>query len=208
MARDSSPEVYNSRGLVSSSRRPGTASSSLSGSSLDSSTELCVPGLFLAASHGMSPQLAARAGGGEVRRSRQLARHLANIFRHALQTGDLDTGLELASQFSGRPIFSICLLNSLSRVCRREHPLLPSLLIAVCLSPDLAALAGVTGQLALDKMVDWVARSTDSDKDLREVRAARELLAGLGSLLADRLPQGLLLLYQQVGAGEETVGAL
>ena len=199
MARASIPEVYNSRGLVSGGRRPGRDSCSLSGSSLDSSTELCVPGLFLAASHGMSPQLVARAGGGAVRGSRQLAAHLANIFRHALQTGDLDTGLELASQFSDRPAFPLCLQHSLSKVCRREHPLLPSLIISVCLCPALAALAGVTGQLALDLMVSWVARSTNSDKDLRECRAARELLAGLGSLLADCLPQGLLLLYQQVG---------
>jgi hypothetical protein len=183
---DSSPEVYNSRGLVTGRRR----------ASVDC-VEQEVAGLFQAVSNGMPPGLAAT-----IPRDGQAAQALAeSIFGFGLEIGAVDIAVALAAEFSRRPSFPAWLEHGLAGVVigAGGHPLLPALLAAACRHPALGT-PGTT-LLAVDTMVAWVAPSQDRDRDLRSLRAARQLLAEAGSLLAAAQPAGLRLLYRQVRAG-------
>jgi len=201
----SSPEVFNSRGKV------GTTRSLPTQADLRGSTSLCglnirniVGSLMQDVKTGVPLHLVVSTKLRQLALSdsSQLTLLLSEILNYSLQTSSIELGVYVVVHFNPRKHFSQSLLDAITTLVdqRPDDPQLPALLVSLCHDPHLLPQASALSLLVVEKLLCWVSSTLNVREDLERIGLAQKLLDDTAGFLVQFAPSGLRLFSRQVRA--------
>jgi len=201
----SSPEVFNSRGKVTTTRSLPTLVNSRGSTSTNRlNIRSIVASLMQDVKTGVPVGLAVST---KLRQftlsdSSQLTLLLSEILNYALQTTSIEVGVSVVVHFNPRKQFSLSLLDALTTVLNQcpDHPQLSALLASLCHNSHLASQASALSLLVVEKLLCWVTATLNVPEDLERIDMAQRLLADTAGFLSQFAPSGLRLFSRQVRA--------
>jgi len=201
----SSPEVFNSRGKVTTTRSLPTLVNSRGSTSTNRlNIRSIVASLMQDVKTGVPVGLAVST---KLRQftlsdSSQLTLLLSEILNYALQTTSIEVGVSVVVHFNPRKQFSLSLLDALTTLLTQcpDHPQLPALLASLCHNSHLAPQASALSLLVVEKLLCWVTATLNVPEDLERIDMAQRLLADTAGFLTQFAPSGLRLFSRQVRA--------
>jgi len=198
----SSPEVFNSRGKVMSTRSLPTLVGSRGSTSIN--IRSIVDSLMQDVKTGVPVHLAVSTNLRQLSLSdsSQLTLLFSEILNYSLQTTSVELGVSVVVHFNPRKHFSQSLLDALTTLLDQcpDHPQLPALLVSLCHNSHLAPQASALSLSVVEKLLCWVNATLNVQEDLRRIDMAQRLLADTAELLAQYAPSGVGLISKQVRA--------
>ena len=229
----SSPEVFNSRGKVTTTRSLPTLVNSRGSTSTNRlNIRSIVASLMQDVKTGASVELVVSISPGSIFKvlfflskgvpvglavstklrqftlsdSSQLTLLLSEILNYALQTTSIEVGVSVVVHFNPRKQFSLSLLDALTTLLTQcpDHPQLPALLASLCHNSHLAPQAPALSLLVLEKLLCWVTATLNVPEDLERIDMAQRLLADTAGFLTQYAPSGLCLFSRQVWVSKKS----